>query len=100
MDVEDTDDYLFYLEDILKTIHKVGAAVRACSRSCVNPADDDTQVLIICNYWGKQPVEFQGRIRVLTKIRFIKMDFSWIADSWNFSRLRILTISSPYIGHF
>ena len=42
MDVEDTDDYLFYLEDILKTIHKVGAAVRACSRSCVNPADDDT----------------------------------------------------------
>jgi hypothetical protein len=27
VEVEDTDDYLLYLEDILKTVHKVGTAV-------------------------------------------------------------------------
>jgi hypothetical protein len=28
VDVEDTDDYLLYLEDILKTVHKVGTVSR------------------------------------------------------------------------
>jgi hypothetical protein len=26
VEVEDTDDYLLYLEDILKTVHKVGCS--------------------------------------------------------------------------